>query len=122
MDERIAQGPCFNYDRKYSKGHKCSENKLLCIGYEYEVDQEVETSQDLKLEELTPTISCHALDVISTQKNLKIEGYIKRQGVTVLIDSCSTHNLMNCKLEKPLNYFVYLAPEFQVMIVDGGGT
>ena len=70
-------------------------------------------------EEITPTISCHALDGISTQ-NLKIEGYIKEKKVTVLIDSGSTHNFIHCKLAKFLNCFVYPTLEFQVMIADGG--
>jgi hypothetical protein len=38
----------------------------------------------------------------------------------VLIDYGSTHNFINYKLEKYLNFFVYPAPEFQVMIVYEG--
>ena len=38
----------------------------------------------------------------------------------MLIDSGSTHNFIHCKSAKVLNFFVYLAPKFQVMIVDGG--
>jgi hypothetical protein len=37
----------------------------------------------------------------------------------MLIDSGSTHNFINYKLAKDLN-FVFPAPEFQVMIADGG--
>ena len=37
-----------------------------------------------------------------------------------LIDSGSTHNFIHCKLSKVLNCFVYSAPEFQVMVADGG--
>ena len=40
--------------------------------------------------------------------------------VTVLIDSGSTHNFIHCKLAKDLNWFIYPAPQFQVMIADGG--
>ena len=65
-------------------------------------------------------ISCHALVDISTPQTLKIQGYIKKKKVTMLIDSGSTHNFINYKLAKYLNWFVYLAPEFQVMIGDGG--
>ena len=36
------------------------------------------------------------------------------------IDSCSTHNVIHCKLAKVLNCFVYPTLEFQVMIADGG--
>jgi hypothetical protein len=38
--------------------------------------------------------------------------------VQILINS--THNFIHYKLAKDLNCFVYLMPEFQVMIADGG--
>jgi hypothetical protein len=120
MDERREKGLCFNCDNKYSKGHKCGEKKLFYIDCEEEEDQELEPSQDLELEETTPTISCHALADINTPQTLKIEGYIKNKKVTMLIDSGSTHNFINCKLAKLLNCFVFPAPEFQVMIANGG--
>ena len=70
-------------------------------------------------EELTPTISCNALAGISTPQTLEIELYIKKKKIIVLIDYGSTHNFIHYKF-KDLNCFVYPAPEFQVMIVDGG--
>jgi hypothetical protein len=54
MDEIRANGTCFSCDNKYSKGHKCGENKLFYIDCEEEEDQELEPSQDLDLEETTP--------------------------------------------------------------------
>jgi hypothetical protein len=65
-------------------------------------------------------ISCNALAGISTPQTLKIEGYIKKKKVIVLIDSGSTHNSIHYKLAKSLNCFIYPAPEFQVMIANGG--
>ena len=72
------------------------------------------------LEEITPTISCHALDRIRTHQTQKIEGYIKKKKVIVLIDSSSTHNFTHFKLDKAFNFFLYPTPKFQVMIADGG--
>jgi hypothetical protein len=125
LEERKAKGLCFNCDSKYSKGHKCGEKKLFYIDCEEEEEQEQEPSQDenveaISSEELTPTISCNALVGISTPQTLKIEGYIKKKKVIVLIDSSSTHNFIHYKLAKDLNCFVYPAPKFQVMIADGG--
>jgi hypothetical protein len=57
---------------------------------------------------------------ISTSQTLKIEGYIKKKKVIVLIYYGSTHNFIHYKLAKALNCFVYPAPEFQVMIANGG--
>jgi hypothetical protein len=102
LEERKAKGLCFNCDNKYSKGHKCGEKKLFYIDCEEEEEQEQEPSQDenveaISFEELTPTISCNALAGISTPQTLKIEGYIKKKKVIVLIDSGSTHNFIHYK-------------------------
>ena len=70
--------------------------------------------------ELTPTISCNALARISAPQTLKIEGYIKKKKVIILIDSGSTRNSIHYKLAKALNCFLYPMPEFQVMIADRG--
>jgi hypothetical protein len=126
LEERKEKGLCFNYDSKYSKGHKCGEKKLFYIDCEEEEEEEEEEpSQDENIEEisfedLTPMISCNALDGISTPQTLKIEGYIKKEKVIVLIDYGNTHNFIHYKLAKDLNCFVYPVLEFQVMIADGG--
>jgi hypothetical protein len=129
LQEIKEKGLCFNCDSKYSKGHKCGEKKLFYIDCEEEEEkeqeQEQEPSQDenvdvFSYEELTPTISCNALVGISTPQSLKIEGYIKKKKVIVLIDSSSTHNFIHYKLAKSLNCFVYPTPELQVMIAYGG--
>jgi hypothetical protein len=123
LEERKAKGLCFNCDKKYSKGHKCGEKKLFYIDYEEEEEQEpsqYENIEAISSEELNPTISCNALAGINTPQTLKIEGYIEKKKVIVLIDSGNTHNFIHYKLAKALNCFVYPVPEFQVMIVDGG--
>jgi hypothetical protein len=127
LEERKEKGLCFNWDNKYSKGHKCGEKKLFCIDCEKEEEQEQEQepSQDENVEEissevLTPTISCNALAGINIPQTLKIEGYIKNKKVIVLIYYGSTHNFSQYKLAKALNCFIYPTPEFQVMIADGG--
>ena len=71
------------------------------------------------LEEITPTISCNALDGITTPQSLKIEGYIKKKRGILFIDLGSTHNFFHSKIAKDLNCFIYPAPEFQVMVADG---
>jgi hypothetical protein len=55
---------------------------------------------------------------INTPQTIKIQGYIKKKKVIVLIDFGSTHDFINYKVEKYLNCFVYPAPTFQVMIAD----
>ena len=38
----------------------------------------------------------------------------------MLIDSGSIHNFIHCKVADELNCFLYLAPECQVMVANGG--
>ena len=72
------------------------------------------------MEDITPTIYCHALARIYTPQTLKIKRYIKKRKVTMLIDCGSTHNFIHYKLAKSINCFIYLTPEFQVMIANEG--
>jgi hypothetical protein len=125
LEEIKSKGSCFNCDSKYSKGHKCGEKKLFYIDCEEEEEEEEEPSQDenveaISSEELACMISCNLLAIISTPQTLKIEGYIKKKKVIVLIDSGNSHNFIHYKLAKYLNFFVYPVPESQVMISDGG--
>jgi hypothetical protein len=125
FEEIKAKGLFFNCDNKYNKGHKCGEKKLFYIDCEEEKEQEQEPSKDenienISSEELTPTISCHALARNNTPQTLNIKGYIKKKKVIVLIDYGSIHNFIHYKLSKALNLFIYPTPEFQVMIADGG--
>ena len=98
MDERRSKGLCFNCDNKYNKWHKCGEKKLFHIDYEDDEEKEQEMLEEKEQEmsegknqetpeEITPTISCNALAGITTPQTLKIEGYIKKKKVIVLIYS-----------------------------------
>jgi len=69
---------------------------------------------------MNPTISCNGLARIITPQTIKIEGNIKKKKVTMLIDMGSTHYFIHCKIAKELNFFLYPAPECQVMVVNGG--
>ena len=112
------KGICYNYDNKYSKGHKCVGKKLFYIDCEEEEENEQEMSkeeyihqdQTLEKEEMILTISCNALARITTPQTIKIEGHIKKKKVIVLIDLDSTHNSIHCKIAKELNFFLYPTP------------
>ena len=46
LEEKIEKRLCYNYDSKYTKGHKCVEKKLFYIGCEEEEENEQETSKE----------------------------------------------------------------------------
>ena len=50
MDERRAKALCLNCDSKYSKGHKCGENKLFYIDCEEDEEKEKETQKEKEKE------------------------------------------------------------------------
>ena len=111
LDAKRAKGLCYKCNSKWTRGHKCEENKLFIIedcgeeeGEEGEEDM-VQLSPIEDDEEECPTLSIHALAGISTPQTLKVEGYIKKEKVIILIDSGSTHNFINKKLADQLNYF-----------------
>eukprot|EP00253_Pinus_taeda_P006087 PITA_06087 len=128
LEDKRAKGLCYSCDSKHTKGNKCAEKKLFYIDCEEEEEKEQERSkeediiqeQSLNEEQMNPTISCNALAGITTPQTIKIEGQIKKKKVIVLIDSGSTHNFIHCKVAKEFNCFLYLAPECQVMIANGG--
>ena len=87
LEEKREKGLCYNCDGKCTKGHKCVEKKLFYIEYEEEEEKDQETSKEEDIrqdptpekEEMNQTISCKALARITTPKNLKIEGHIKKK-------------------------------------------
>ena len=87
LEEKRAKGLCYNCDRKCTKGHKCAEKKLFYIEYEEEEEKDQETSKEEdihqettpKKEEMNPTISYKALEIITTPQTFMIEGHIKKK-------------------------------------------
>ena len=57
-----------------------------------------------------------AMTGISQPQTLKLFGHIKNMKVTVLIDSGSTHNFIDSRVEKQLKIFIYPTTSFQVSI------
>ena len=45
LEEKRAKGLYYSCDRKYTKGHKCAENKLFYIYCEQEEEDKQETSK-----------------------------------------------------------------------------
>ncbi|KAH9298821.1 hypothetical protein KI387_030503, partial [Taxus chinensis] len=94
----------FGHKRAVSDPVFCALSTEAVIGgneddEDTEIIGEVEEPVEDKVEDHQPTISCHALSGISTPQTLKVIGYLKKQKVTALIDSESTHNFINSTTE-----------------------
>jgi hypothetical protein len=53
---------------------------------------------------------------ISQPQTLKVFGYIKKTKVTMLIDSGSSHNFIDTRIEKQLNMFIYPTSNFKSIL------
>ena len=66
-----------------------------------------------------PKISLVAITRITQPLTLKLKGHIKKENVTILVDTGSTHNFIDVNVVKNLNLFVYPAANIRVMVADG---
>ena len=94
LEEKREKGLYYNCDNKCTKGHKCAEKKLFYIEYEEDEEKDQETSKEEDMhqdptaekEAMNQTISCEALERITTPQTLKLEGHIKKKKVQELKD------------------------------------
>ena len=67
-------------------------------------------------------LSVATMTGISQPQNLKLFGDIKGTKVTVLIDSGIIHNIIDPRVAKNLNIFIYPTANFQVSILGNKTT
>jgi hypothetical protein len=70
-------------------------------------------------EEDMPKISLAAITGIAQLQTLKLRGHVKKENVTILIDTGSTHNFIDINVARRLNLFVYPTADIRVMVADG---
>ncbi|KAH9679855.1 hypothetical protein KPL71_026304 [Citrus sinensis] len=68
----------------------------------------------------TVKVSLKALTGATPQNTMRLKGTLKKHGVTILIDSGSTHNFLNLSLAKQCGCPVTTTTQFQVTVADGG--
>lgn len=110
MQERRAKWLCFNCDDKYHPGHRCPKKQfLLLLADEFPVAEATDLNPeppDLVLEETTtetpPSVpevehfhlSTAALQGPPSTRTLRVTGRIQELSVIILIDSGSSHNIL----------------------------
>ncbi|KAJ8758804.1 hypothetical protein K2173_000525 [Erythroxylum novogranatense] len=117
MQQRRAQGLCFNCDEKFTPGHRCrSPRLLLLVGMATGRVWGGEIDNALPDE---PEISLDALSSLNTQNTLRVLTCIGTQKLLVLIDNGSTHNFISEKLADHLQLPVTPTKEFGVRVANG---
>ena len=116
------KGICFNCDKKFSKGRKCSSKIFLFIAEE---DDTTVGGADLGQLHLGPSedvdqsptqISFHELSGHLALETLHLVGQIANHKVVILIDGGSTHNFVQECLLKTLDLVTQPIPSLRVMV------
>jgi len=84
-----------------------------------EASKEENNDTNTKSKEVIPNISLAIIACITQPQTLKPRGPAKKENITIVINTWSTHNFININIEKRLNMFVYLATNIRVMVTGG---
>ncbi|XP_058742330.1 uncharacterized protein LOC131614797 [Vicia villosa] len=126
LQERRAQGLCFNCDEKFVIGHKCSTSRFLILMAEDDSNcepmgddtiEEPEIEQDLN--DTYFQLSPQALTGQFSPQTLKFKGMIGGISVMILVDTGSTHNIMQPRIAQHLNLTSTPITQFSVMVGNG---
>lgn len=100
-----------------------SANESYLVEMEEHVDlcheEEVDLSNVINPREGPSGISMHVFEGEVSPSTIRIEGYIKSQSVSILVDSSSTHNFMHSGVAKHLQLTIYAITPFQVATSGG---
>ncbi|OMP05180.1 reverse transcriptase [Corchorus capsularis] len=136
MQARRAKGLCYNCDDQYKPGHRCRTTPFLLLQTEEDTNDAPDTDSPSVLAlaslPLPPPpsdyddqdtsafqVSIHALNGSSSCQTMKMTGWLMGHKVRVLIDSGSTHNLIQPRIAKQLGLRLEPAPPFSVMVGNG---
>jgi hypothetical protein len=124
MQERRAQGLCYNCDEKYITGHRCATGRYLLLIIEPGIDEELEEvtpepEPATEQEDIYFHLSAQALTGQISPKTLKFQGTIWGLPVSVLIDTGSTHNILQPRIATHLQITYTHIPKFSVMVGNG---
>ncbi|XP_077225019.1 uncharacterized protein LOC143858248 [Tasmannia lanceolata] len=118
MKVRRDQGLCFNCDEKFVPGHRCKTMQVFILARE---DDETTPDDEgtTENEDNIPKVSLYALASVTSAQTMRLQAFIKKQVVSVLIDTDSTHNFVAAELVQRLGYSMKLGPSFEVLVANG---
>ncbi|XP_059441736.1 uncharacterized protein LOC132174039 [Corylus avellana] len=118
MQDRRAQGLCFNCDEKFVPGHRCKKLFLIEGVYADEENwEEVDVFEERRAEE--PIISLHANTGTPTSQTMRVKGALESHGLTVLMDTGSTHNFLNARVAAQLGLSPTHTGMLRVTVANG---
>ncbi|KAA8539824.1 hypothetical protein F0562_026516 [Nyssa sinensis] len=121
LEERRMKGLCYGCDEKYFRGHVCKKKQLFMIEAEEEEDVFEDVVQEIEKEDVQEElqISVHALSGSLSYKTMRIKEKVKKNVVTILIDSGSTHNFLDPTMAKRTGASIQFTNPLAVVVADG---
>jgi predicted aspartyl protease len=124
MQERRALGLCYNCNEKYVVSHRCATGRYLLLILD--PDEQIDTNEEqpdlvdtITAEETYFQLSPQALTGQFSPPTLKFKGLLQGMTVTVLIDTGSTHNILQPRIANHLQIPSQPIPNFSVMVGNG---
>lgn len=106
---------CFNFNEKYTYGHKCKHLFLI----EANEMEEIVEDEEITDEEQDLGISLHALAGRVIYQTLKIFDKFKNISISILIDTGSTHSFIDPRAAKQFNSQVVYTNMLSVIVANG---
>ncbi|KHN28867.1 Transposon Ty3-G Gag-Pol polyprotein, partial [Glycine soja] len=138
MAYRREKGLCYNCDEQWSSSHRCRGRVLFLIADSEEplpsepphneqshaITLEPQTASPVPEPTFDPTIlqphiSLHAMAGVPATDTFYLYGTINKTRVTILIDSGSTHNFIQPRVAKFMNFDVEDTMPLRVMVGNG---
>ncbi|XP_026399465.1 uncharacterized protein LOC113295338 [Papaver somniferum] len=127
MRARKEKGSCYNCDVVYTPGHICKRQQLFMVQVEQpesseEVEEEIYEEDVESPVESDMEISLHALTGNANGDTIRIPCTIKKQKISILTDTGSTHNFIDCALVKSLKCQIEQTTPMLVTVDNGDKT
>ncbi|XP_060178154.1 uncharacterized protein LOC132608099 [Lycium barbarum] len=130
FETRRAQGLCYKCGEKYHQGHVCRPKQLNAMdaymesgeeGQDGVIGEQVEEQMEIPEEEIIEgTISLNALSGTEVPNTISLRGEAKKNKLTLLVDSGSTHSFLDMETAKKVGCHIKEASTMRVTVANGG--
>ncbi|RZS28051.1 hypothetical protein BHM03_00061600 [Ensete ventricosum] len=124
LRECSAKGLCWHCDEPWCREHRCKKGQLLVIEPVEDEDskpyEEVLEPEEEAMEEEPQLVdyAVHPLASYSNSQTMKVGGLLKQQPITFLIDTGSTNNFLNSKVDTCMALQIEGCNKFDVKVTD----
>ncbi|RZR82762.1 hypothetical protein BHM03_00009241 [Ensete ventricosum] len=120
LRDRSTKGLYWHWDELWSRDHRCKDC-LLLIEPADESEQEEKDLEHENTEKDLQSTDCivHAVANYANPQTMKIEGFLKQQPITILVDTRSTNNFTDSKVVARMTLQIEDCNRFNVKVADG---